>query len=254
MEKLKDLWDSYENVLNSQNFIEKDLDYSVLDNHIPYLEKIDQLSNSAVMIFDLFRRKHVYISDNTFRIFKLDKEKASKDHSYIDKRIHPDDLPLLTEAGIYFLKYAFTVSPEIRKKGKLVNEYRILNEENRYIRIIEQQMCLEMDKHDNVWLALGIMDISPDQSEESVFKSRLIDFSKGEVYAFPPNEKPEVFLTAREKEILKLIAKGHISKEIADKLFISVNTVNTHRQRILQKLNAENSIEALRYAERTGLI
>jgi DNA-binding NarL/FixJ family response regulator len=45
-----------------------------------------------------------------------------------------------------------------------------------------------------------------------------------------------------------------MSKEIADRLFISVNTVNTHRQRILEKLGAESSIEAIRYAKEKGIL
>jgi len=53
---------------------------------------------------------------------------------------------------------------------------------------------------------------------------------------------------------LQLIAKGLISKQIADKLFISVNTVNTHRQRILEKLNADNSFKAIKYASKLGII
>jgi DNA-binding CsgD family transcriptional regulator len=65
------------------------------------------------------------------------------------------------------------------------------------------------------------------------------------------SEKPS--LTKREKEILGLIASGLLSKEIADKLFISVNTVNTHRQRILEKLDAGNSMEAIKYASSLGI-
>jgi len=45
-----------------------------------------------------------------------------------------------------------------------------------------------------------------------------------------------------------------ISKQIADKLFISVNTVNTHRQRIIEKLNVSNTAEAVQHAGRLGLI
>jgi DNA-binding CsgD family transcriptional regulator len=45
-----------------------------------------------------------------------------------------------------------------------------------------------------------------------------------------------------------------ISKQIADKLFLSVNTVNTHRQRIIEKLNVSNTAEAVQYAGRLGLI
>jgi DNA-binding CsgD family transcriptional regulator len=60
-------------------------------------------------------------------------------------------------------------------------------------------------------------------------------------------------LNRLEKEILGLFAEGLISKEIADKLFISVNTVNTHQQRILEKLDGGNSMEAIKYAAELGL-
>jgi DNA-binding CsgD family transcriptional regulator len=56
-------------------------------------------------------------------------------------------------------------------------------------------------------------------------------------------------LTSREREIFKLIAAGHPSKQIADALKISVNTVNNHRAAILAKLSAHSAIEALRICE-----
>ncbi|WP_235782360.1 response regulator transcription factor [Phocaeicola paurosaccharolyticus] len=45
-----------------------------------------------------------------------------------------------------------------------------------------------------------------------------------------------------------------LSKEISEQLFISVHTVNTHRQRILEKLDVNNSMEAVKYASALGLI
>ncbi|NVO02541.1 MAG: LuxR family transcriptional regulator [Bacteroidetes bacterium] len=251
--KLERILLKYDALLNSQKFIEEDLDYSILEKQIPYLKKIDEMSNSAIMIFDLFKRQHVFISNNISRILNIDLEKAKGKTDYIDNRIHPEDYPQLIEAGLYFLHYGFSLPLEHRKQGKLINEYRILNEKGKYVRIIEQQMCLETDLHGNVWLAMGIMDISPDQNENAPFRSRLIDILKGEVYKFPPPNK-EAMLTARETEILQLISKGLISKQIADKLFISVNTVNTHRQRILEKLQADNAIEAIKYASKLGFI
>jgi DNA-binding CsgD family transcriptional regulator len=243
----------YDKLLSTQKFIESDLDYKILDNHIPSLKLIAELSNSTIMIFDLYKREHVFLSDNISRILNLDIEKVKGKTDYLDQQIHPDDYPQLMEAGIYFLYYGFSLLPEQRKEGKLINEYRILNGKGKYIRIIEQQMCLETDVHGNIWLALGIIDISPDQNVDAPFRSRLIDIRRGEVYMFPPQNK-EAMLTAREKEVLVLISKGLISKQIADKLFISVNTVNTHRQRILEKLNADNAIEAIKYASKLGLI
>ena len=61
-------------------------------------------------------------------------------------------------------------------------------------------------------------------------------------------------LTPRELEVLKLIAEAHTSKEIADKLFISIKTVDRHRQNILEKLGMRDRVELTRYAIRRGLI
>jgi DNA-binding CsgD family transcriptional regulator len=83
-----------------------------------------------------------------------------------------------------------------------------------------------------------------------------VNIETGEIFVFPPeskkNELIEASLTSREKEILRLVADGLISKQIADKLYISVNTVNTHRQRIIEKLNVSNTYEAINYATNLG--
>lgn len=61
-------------------------------------------------------------------------------------------------------------------------------------------------------------------------------------------------LTRRELEIIKMIADEKSNQEIADKLFISVKTVNTHRNNIMQKLETKNTAGLVRYAIRQGLI
>jgi DNA-binding NarL/FixJ family response regulator len=60
-------------------------------------------------------------------------------------------------------------------------------------------------------------------------------------------------LTPRELEVLKLIAEAHSSKEIAKELFISIKTVERHRQNILDKLGMRDRVELTRYANRRGL-
>jgi len=64
----------------------------------------------------------------------------------------------------------------------------------------------------------------------------------------------EVPLTKREKEILKLIADGLSSQEIADKLFISLRTVETHRLNLNQKLDVKNTAGLVKEALKRGLI
>lgn len=61
-------------------------------------------------------------------------------------------------------------------------------------------------------------------------------------------------LTPREREVLKLVAEGHTNQEIADKLVISASTVQTHRTRIMQRLNLHGRAELIQYAVRKGLL
>jgi two-component system response regulator NreC len=61
-------------------------------------------------------------------------------------------------------------------------------------------------------------------------------------------------LTAREREVLTLIAEGMTNQQIAGKLYISIKTVQTHRAHIMEKLNLHDRTELVRYAIRKGLI
>ncbi|MCC5580012.1 MULTISPECIES: response regulator [Microtetraspora] len=65
---------------------------------------------------------------------------------------------------------------------------------------------------------------------------------------------PDSILTPREEEIVKLIAEGNSSKEIAETLVISVKTVDRHRANILQKLGMRDRLELTKYAIRAGLV
>ncbi len=61
-------------------------------------------------------------------------------------------------------------------------------------------------------------------------------------------------LTEREREILTLIAQGLSNQQIAEKLYISIKTVQTHRAHVLEKLGLHDRTELVRYAIRKGLI
>jgi DNA-binding NarL/FixJ family response regulator len=65
---------------------------------------------------------------------------------------------------------------------------------------------------------------------------------------------PRAVLTEREDEVVKLIAEGHSSREIAATLVISVKTVEKHRANVLAKLGMRDRTELTRYAVRAGLI
>jgi DNA-binding NarL/FixJ family response regulator len=88
-------------------------------------------------------------------------------------------------------------------------------------------------------VACGTVYISPDLSE--VFPQILI------------KDSPDDPLTAREREVLQLVAEGKSTKEIAALLEVSFNTAESHRNRIMKKLNIHETAGLVRYAIRQGL-
>jgi DNA-binding CsgD family transcriptional regulator len=241
-------------VLNRQHFIPEDLDYSILKKDIKLLDVLNVIDNSAISIFDLYQKKHIYLSPRFETIYGFNIDEAHKEgNEYFEKKVHPDDNNDAMKIGTYFFNFAISLPVAEKKNYKLINDYRIKNSEDKYIRVIEQFQALELDKHGNVWLALCIMDLSPNQDISLPLQNKVINFRTGELFHFPQKTN-EPALSKREKQILGLISEGLISKEIADCLFISVHTVNTHRQKILEKLEVKNSHEAIKLAKNYGLI
>lgn len=255
MNELEVLGMEYYELLGRQQFVAEHLDYSVLDRHRPALDMMSQVNNCGVTIFDMCRKEHVYTSYNFSEIFGYDLDSVSQQgNDYFNSRVHPDDFVGLMRNGILILKFFHGLRQEERSHYKLVNEYRIMGNEGRYIRVIEQHQALELDTYGNVWLTLGVIDISPDQTDLSGIKSQIFNYKTGRVVPLPATSEELVNLSKREREVLQLVKDGYLSKEISEKLFISVHTVNTHRQRIMEKLGANNSLEAIAYASRLGLM
>jgi two-component system response regulator DegU len=85
-----------------------------------------------------------------------------------------------------------------------------------------------------------------------ILLNKFLMSSKSKKLKVEAEEKLE--LTKREKEILKLISDGLSNKEIANKLFVSTRTIDTHRYNLMQKLGVKNGAELVRLAFKLNLI
>ncbi len=256
MSEVENLYREYLEILGWQKFVEADLDYELLNKHIDFLEQMEAVNDSAISIFDLNKKEHIYISDNFSKMLDYDLEEMKRQgNDFFDSKVHPDDFLNNLKNGIELIKFSYSVPIKHRRDYKLLSEYRIKNGKGDYIRIIEQQQILELDKKGNFWVALSTVDISPNQDLNEGVKARIFNFRTKEFVHFPfqSQRKEDDKLSKREKQILGLIKDGMLSKEIAEKLYISVHTVNTHRQRILEKLKVSNSIEAIQYFNSLGI-
>lgn len=99
-----------------------------------------------------------------------------------------------------------------------------------------------------IWLGLKLTRTK----ETVVIKEITIPASTS--FALNHDKVHELGITKRELEILQLIAQGLSNREIAEKLFVSENTVKTHSSRLLDKLNAKRRTQAVQLGKQFGLI
>jgi Response regulator containing a CheY-like receiver domain and an HTH DNA-binding domain len=238
------------------------------EKHRPYVEVLSQVNNSYVMVAEL-RERFLYISPNYDNFFDYIPDfslmSIEEKGEIIDTCIHPDDEPLIVGLQERVFDFVYTLPVEERKNYKHIFELRVLGSGKKYIRVILQYHILEgaqgiesqvidgPDINDYI-LLLGICDVSPDQNMDEPAKFRLVNYKTNEVINFPAFEHPDISLTQREVEVLNLVNEGMLSKEISGRLSISIHTVNRHRQNILEKMSADNVMEAINYGRKLGLI
>ncbi len=258
--QIEQLYQKYHQVMEDLNIDGTQVKAELIDYHISKVKELDILETGAITLYNLYEKRHIYVSPRMGKLFGYDLEKAKViGNDYFDLKTHPDDLVYMLKAGTYFLNLFNSLEGLPEKSFKFVSEYRILRKTGEYIQIVEQQTGLEFDDQGKPWLALGVMDFSPNPEMNKKASARVINQNTGEFYYFP--EETEISpknsareLSPREKEVLQMLAGGLMSKQIADQLFISVNTVNTHRQRIIEKLNVSNTAQAIRYGVSVGIL
>jgi len=227
------------------------------EKHRPYIEVLSQVNNSYVLVNE-WGVGPLYISSNYDTAYDYIPDFSSKTliekKALIDAAIHPDDWPIVMSMRKRGFEYIAGLPFEERKDYKHILEFRVRFRNQTYLRILLQYHLLEITESNDYILLLGISDLSPDQNPDEPVKFRLVNFKTNEIIHFSAFEEPDMPLTKRELEILKLVNEGMLSKEISDKLSISIHTVNRHRQNIMEKMNVDNVVEALNYSRKLGLI
>jgi DNA-binding CsgD family transcriptional regulator len=240
-----------------QEFEVDNADYLEFEKKVYFLERLSEVENSSVSVLDLYQKKYIFLRSRYLEPFdnpNIDHD--PQDPFYYGQFIHPNDMSKVMDSYIKTFKFFLNLPKEERKDYKLILNFRQRDKHGKYLNIILQLVVLELDKKGNIWLILILDDLLPDKISFDGVNRRLIHLKSGKICLFKnelePNKKN--ILSTREIEVLGLVSKGFASKEIADKLFLSINTVNNHRQNILEKVKAVNTTEAVTYARNLGLL
>jgi DNA-binding CsgD family transcriptional regulator len=241
----------------TQDFEIDQADYLEFEKKVFFLERLAEVENSSVSVLDMYQKKYAFLKSRYLEPFENPLiEHDPLDPYYYGRLIHPDDLPIAMDSYKKSFDFMLTLPKEERKDYKLILNFRQRDKHGKYLNVILQLVVLELDKKGNIWLVLLIDDLLPNRMSFEGVNRTFIHIKTGKICLFKDEleSNKKTILSTREVEVLGLVSKGFASKEIADRLFLSVNTVNNHRQNILEKVGASNTSEAVNYAKSLGLL
>ncbi|MCD8029758.1 MAG: LuxR C-terminal-related transcriptional regulator [Bacteroides sp.] len=239
-------------------------------------------SSECMFAVDVYRCRYDFASDRFSDLlgYPLSRiRNIRKQGDFLEDQIHRDDRSWLAELQVGHSEFIYSLAPRERNEYTTHYQYRIRHAAGKYISVISRQWVIQQDRNGKAWMIGGSLDIAPDRSAEEGVRYAVRNLRTGQIvsssadvpvlrHTFPADTPPlsdgilmsdslftdDTSLTLRELEILRLIQSGLLSKEIADRLNISIYTVHNHRKNILSKLGAGRAIEAIRFARERGLI
>lgn len=207
-------------------------------------QKFADLENGIAVLSDLYNNKSYIYSgkiSEELGIFKKDQvqEIESIWEEELFGKLNADDVLQKYLLELHFFQFIKTIPVEERKDFCVISRLRMNDKTSG--KSLQHKMFYFSNDYEDVELALCLYNF--DFSLALQYEGAILNTANGNIVK--QNEKEnEFFLSAREKEILKMLQAGKQSKEIAALLFISINTVSRHRQNILEKMKVNNTAEA----------
>lgn len=251
--------------MDSRDILNKEFFTQDFSQGQPYAEMLDKykdiacnyarMENAIAVLSDL-RTNTSYIYYGGFsQMLGMDKTRENVKVSSIweediFKFIHPDDLAGKHLQELCFFHFIKRQPKRMRTDYYLTSKLRMKSEKSGYVSVLHRIFYISIPYKDTLWLALCLY--SP-LLFDIPSKYLVINSANGQIIELDKQDNTRM-LSVREKQVLHFINNGLSSKEIADILFISINTVSRHRQEILGKLQVKNSVEACRVAKDLKLI
>ncbi|OOG17300.1 LuxR family transcriptional regulator [Sphingobacterium sp. CZ-UAM] len=173
------------------------------------------------------------------------------------ERIHPDDKPYFLNFEYKVVEFFKSLPYEKVKNYKVQYDIRIKRKDGQYIRILHQAIQIDYDER-NFYRTLSLhTDISHIKQEGKPCFSLIGLDDEPSFFNIQLDQaftKSYDIFTRREREILKCIVEGKMSKSIADELCISLHTVNSHRKNILAKAGVKTPVDLITKAIKEGWV
>lgn len=236
-------------------------DIDVVDNLVknnPLLHETLMMHGHALAVLDIKTMQYPIILGNVEKVCGWSAEYFYEVgvEGYTSKFL-PEDAVGLIEISKQINSYVPALSGTQIKHFRAIWDYRLLRQDGVITRVCQESTALKTDENGHIsYFLVYVSDITHFKGEGKQHfhlsggnEARLgmIDSFSGKCSLLP-------MLSKRELELVKLIGQGLTSEQISSRLLISVNTVNTHRQNMIRKLQLTDTTELLNFIKIYRLI
>ncbi|WP_214226693.1 LuxR C-terminal-related transcriptional regulator [Pedobacter sp. B4-66] len=232
----------------------------LIDNH---QISFNELTNSVVstgpfsfFIIDFYDMSISNVSDSVYEMHGLNPDNITIND--ILGTLHPDDIGFVIRAEDFLTKFFLEkVSREKLMRYKISYNYRVRLKNGSYVLFNHQALMLTLDEIGGFGKSLIINTRIDHLGSTPNYKVSLIGLQGEPSFmnlSIDENAEVLISFSKREIEIIKSIAAGLSSGEIADKLFIAESTVKKHRKNILAKAECKNTAQLVKTCILQGLI
>lgn len=192
-----------------------------------------------VSVFDNGKKKFLYHNNSFAAILGYSKQEMTEGGwEFWFNRIKPEELP-----GIRTTIESITSTSNFFDRGLLgpIFSYHIQDSQRKWC-LLQHQVTLLMKPYKNLLISY-LYDLSNKERIENTLSQ----------FRFSTRTR-SCDISAREKEVLFLLGEGYSSKEIADRLYISIHTAITHRKHLIEKFAVKNTAQLIKEASKYDLI
>lgn len=256
---MKSYLEAYQELVKCE-FIDRD----VVAKHVAQQLLIDKIlpdTASFFVITDIASATYPFVGSQLEVLsgYSID-EFYSKGYQLFIQCLHPEERDVIMLRVLpELVNFVATIPAEEKKSCQSQFNFRFKRKNGEYINVLAQSYVLEVDQMGRVALSLSsVIQIETIEILPLRWSTRLIRNNGISETAFIRSHDTSIDLiekiTPRELDVLRNLAAGKTSKLIGNELSISHHTVDTHRRRLLKKLNCTSVVDLTRFAYRNGLI
>lgn len=228
-----------------------------LANFLAPIEAFARTTYMSVYVIDYHKKSFDYVSENPlFLCGQSADEVKEMGYDFYLKHVADEDLELLVKVNNAGFTFMEKIPIEERKSYSISYDFRLKNNKGNGFLVNHKLTPIFLTEDGKIWKAMCIVSLSEKQKSGNVkiYKQNENRFWKYNLEDNFWETDHHINISEREREILVLSTQGLTVNEIAERIFVSADTVKFHRRKLFEKLGVANITEALSFATNNKLL